>query len=72
MTNKVRPHHYRIYLLTIWLEPGRNDEASQMWRFRLKDPRSGQQHAFANLTELVIGLHTELIENHQAALNNLE
>lgn len=72
MTNKIKPLHYRIYLLTIWAEPGRENEASHMWRFCLKDPRTGQQRGFANLTELIIALHTELIENHQEALDKLE
>lgn len=72
MTNKIKPLHYRIYLLTIWAEPGRENEASHMWRFCLKDPRTGQKRGFANLTELVIALHTELIENHQEALDKLE
>jgi hypothetical protein len=67
MTGKPKPLHYRIYLLTIWAEPGRDHEASLMWRFGLKDPRSGQQQGFANLTELVVALHSELIENHGAA-----
>lgn len=72
MTEKIKPSHYRIYLLTTWLEQGRDDEASHMWRFCLKDPRSGRQRAFANLTELIVALHTELIENHQEAWGNLE
>jgi hypothetical protein len=72
MTAKTKPLHYRIYLLTIWVEPGREDEATQMWRFSLKNPRTGQRRGFTNLTELVIALHTELIENHQEALNHLE
>ena len=67
MTERTKPPHYRIYLLTIWLEQGRDHEASLMWRFCLKDPRSGQQRAFANLTELITALHTELIDNQPDA-----
>jgi hypothetical protein len=70
MSDKARPLHYRIYLLTIWAERGREHEASRMWRFSLKDPRTGQQQGFANLTELIIALHTELIENYQDTLDN--
>lgn len=72
MTDKAKPFHYHIYLLTIWLEPGHDHEASLMWRFCLKDPRSGRQRGFANLAELIVALHTELIENHQELFNNLE
>lgn len=72
MTGQTKPLYYHIYLLTIWAEPGREHEATQMWRFSLKDPRTGQQHCFANLTELIIALHTELIENYQDALANLK
>ena len=72
MTGKTKSTHYRIFLLTTWLEPGEDHEASQMWRFCLKDPRSGQQHGFANLTELIVALHTELIENHQDVLDTLD
>lgn len=63
MTGNTKPSLYRIYLLTIWLEPGHDHEASLMWRFCLKDPRSGRQRGFANLTELIIALSAELIEN---------
>lgn len=63
-----KPLYYRIYLLTIWAEPGRHHESALMWRFSLKDPRTGQKQGFANLTELVIALHTNLIENHQGAM----
>lgn len=68
MTDITKSPHYRIYLLTVWLEQGRDHEASQMWRFCLKEPRSGRQRAFANLTELIVALHAELIENEGATL----
>ena len=68
MTGRTKPLHYRIYLLTIWAEQGREHEASRMWRFSLKDPRTGQCQGFANLTELIIALHTELIESSQEIL----
>jgi hypothetical protein len=67
MTGKAKPLPYRIYLLTIWAERGQDHEAPFMWRFSLKDPRTGRQHGFANLTELVIALHVALIENDQEA-----
>lgn len=67
MSHRTNPLYYRIYLLTIWAEPDQDHEASQAWRFSLKDPRSGQQRSFANLTELIMALHSELIENHPDA-----
>ncbi len=72
MTSKTTLQHYRIYLLTIWVEQGHNHEGSMKWRFRLQDPRSGKQHCFANLTELIVGLHTELVETQQEVLDGLD
>lgn len=71
MTGKSTLNHYRIYLLTIWVEQGHDHEGSDTWRFRLQDPRSGKQRCFANLTELIVGLHTELIETQQDASDEL-
>jgi len=62
MTGKMSLQHYRIYLLTIWTEQNDNHEEPLTWRFRLQEPRSGRQRSFANLTELIAGLHTELVE----------
>ena len=72
MTGHTKPPPYRIYLLTIWLEQGRDYEASQMWRFSLKEPRTGKQRGFAGLTELIIALHAELNVINQEASSDLE
>jgi hypothetical protein len=39
-----------------------------LWRFSLEDPRTGQRRGFANLTELFIALHDNLIERGQQIL----
>jgi hemoglobin-like flavoprotein len=70
MTNKTKSLNYRIYLLTIWDEREQEDQTSPRWRFCLKDPRTSQQRGFANLTELIIALHTELIENQPEMLDH--
>ena len=60
MTIEDKATHYQIYLLTIWTEPGRDLEAPAVWRFGLKNPRTGQQRGFANLTALVTALLEEI------------
>jgi hypothetical protein len=49
--------YYRIYLLTVWQEHSRNAAALITWRFRLEDPRSGQQQVFADTATLMNALH---------------
>lgn len=56
---------YQAYMLRCWEEFDENLELS-IWRFSLHDPRTGLRRGFANLTELVIALHTELMEEHLA------
>jgi hypothetical protein len=48
--------YYRIYLLAVWQE--HNDSPPEMitWRFRLEDPRSGQQRVFADAATLMTAL----------------
>ena len=48
--------YYRIYLLTVWQE--HNDSPPELitWRFRLEDPRSGQQRVFADAATLMNAL----------------
>jgi hypothetical protein len=49
------PPYYRIYLLTVWQEhTGSSPEIT--WRFRLEDPRSGQQCVFADAATLMNAL----------------
>jgi hypothetical protein len=55
MTSK--PPYYRIYLLTVWQENTRGPPERITWRFRLEDPRTGQQQAFADAVSLMIALH---------------
>jgi hypothetical protein len=48
--------YYRIYLLTIWQEHNRRPPELITWRFRLEDPRSGQQRVFADAATLMTAL----------------
>ena len=48
--------YYRIYLLTVWQEHKRSAPALITWRFRLEDPRSGQQRVFADAATLMTAL----------------
>jgi hypothetical protein len=48
--------YYRIYLLTVWQEHNRSPPAMITWRFRLEDPRSGQQRVFADAATLLNAL----------------
>ena len=51
-----KPFHYRIYLLRVWAEPEPGQPASLTWRFRLEDPRTGQQRSFPNAVDLAAAL----------------
>jgi len=53
--NSKQPY-YRIYLLTVWQEQNRGPPERIVWRFRLEDPRSGQQQAFADAATLMVAL----------------
>jgi len=48
--------YYRIYLLTVWQEHIGSLPEMITWRFRLEDPRSGQQRVFADAATLMIAL----------------
>ena len=48
--------YYRIYLLTVWQEHTGSPPELITWRFRLEDPRSGQQHVFADAVTLMSAL----------------
>jgi hypothetical protein len=65
MPLKSKASYYRIYLLTIWEERGRGKQDSATWRFCLKDPQSGQQRGFANLTALVTALLEEIAQANE-------
>lgn len=47
--------YYRIYLLNVWQEHNRGPPLIT-WRFRLEDPRSGRQQAFADAATLMAAL----------------
>ncbi|MCB0063451.1 MAG: hypothetical protein KDE19_15120 [Caldilineaceae bacterium] len=47
------PPYYRIYLLTVWQERQQGPPAQVTWRFRLEDPRTGRQRAFADAATLM-------------------
>jgi hypothetical protein len=52
-----RPAYYRIYLLTVWQEQSRGPRESIIWRFRLEDPRTGWQGAFADAESFMDALY---------------
>jgi hypothetical protein len=52
-----KPPYYRIYLLTVWQERNRGPPERITWRFRLEDPRTGQQQAFADAAALMSALY---------------
>jgi len=59
------PPGYRAFLLTLWEERSRDSDSPSVWRFRLEDPRSGQQHGFASLEALVEALKQEMGEKNE-------
>ena len=56
------PPRYRAFLLTLWEERSQDRDSPQVWRFRLEDPRTGQQRGFASLEALVEALKQEMDE----------
>ena len=59
------PPHYRAFLLTLWEERSRDRDSPQVWRFRLEDPRTGQQRGFASLEALVEALKQEMVDSDE-------
>ena len=51
-----KPPYYRIYLLIVWQEHTGREPELITWRFRLEDPRSGQQRVFADAATLMTAL----------------
>lgn len=51
---------YRSFLLTLWQEHRRSPGSPAVWRFRLNDPRTGQQRGFADLEALMAALKEEM------------
>jgi hypothetical protein len=65
MTINPQPPRYHIYLLTLWEERNEDPNSPTVWRFRLKDPRTGQQRGFANLQALMATLEQKMVEDQQ-------
>lgn len=61
-----RPPYYRIYLLTVWQEQSRGPPESSVWRFRLEDPRTGSQGAFADAESFMAALYTLAADGESA------
>jgi hypothetical protein len=57
-----RPPRYHTFLLTLWEERSQDAHAPDVWRFRLEDPRTGQQRGFANLEALMAALEQEMAD----------
>ena len=51
-----KPPYYRIYLMTVWQEQSRGPPERIVWRFRLEDPRTGQQQGFADAATFMAAL----------------
>jgi hypothetical protein len=58
--------YYRIYLLTVWQEHSCSPPERITWRFRLEDPRSGQQRVFADAATLMNALREIAIATNAA------
>jgi hypothetical protein len=54
--------YYRIYLLTVWQEHNHTQPEMITWRFRLEDPRTGQQRVFTDAATLMNALHEIAID----------
>jgi hypothetical protein len=61
-----KPPYYRIYLLTVWQEHNGSPPEMITWRFRLEDPRSGQQRVFADAATLMNALREIAIATNDA------
>jgi len=53
---------YRAFLLTCWQEKTAVTDP-KIWRFRLEEPRTGEQHGFTNLEEVMAFVKTSLQES---------
>jgi hypothetical protein len=51
---------YRAFLLTCWQEETAGAD-SHAWRFRVEEPRTGDQHGFTNLEEVMAFVQSNLI-----------
>lgn len=59
------PPRYHTFLLTLWEERNEDPDLPSVWRFRLEDPRTGQQRGFANLEALMAALEQEIADRNK-------
>ncbi|RMH23255.1 MAG: hypothetical protein D6698_00065 [Gammaproteobacteria bacterium] len=52
---------YRAFLLSCWQEETAVS-SPQKWRFRLEEPRTGEQHGFTSLAEVMAFVQARLKE----------
>jgi hypothetical protein len=64
-----QPPRYYTFLLTLWEERNQNLAESSVWRFRLQSSRTGKQHGFATLEELMAFLKEETRGESEANSN---
>jgi hypothetical protein len=60
MSSFKTPPRYHTFLLTLWEERTEDPDLLSAWRFRLEDPRTGQQQGFASLEALMVALGQEM------------
>lgn len=53
---------YRTFLVTCWQEETAAADP-KLWRFRLEEPRTGEQHGFTELSELMAFVQARLKES---------
>ncbi len=58
-----KPPRYRSFLFIFWEERSSDPTVPPVWRFSLKDPRSGRRRGFASLEEMVVYLKAELVDS---------
>lgn len=56
---------YRAFVLTCWQEETA-EAIPKTWRFRLEEPRTGEQHGFTNLEEVMEFVMASLKESDNA------
>lgn len=51
-----RPLRYHSFILSLWQETGATTDSPPVWRYRLENPHTAEQHGFKNVAELLIFL----------------
>jgi hypothetical protein len=62
MTASEKPPVHRIYLLTVWQEPGPSEAGQARWRFHLTDPHTGKRYGFTDPAALLAALQQVMSE----------